>query len=116
MALSFYPRPPSPLTRSPPLTHYTPHPASPTQLGALCTLPRTMRDAGVPIEDFTRHMAWLWSYMFEVLAPNPHPSGRMVLVADCKGIRLSLAMGEGQVRGGGMHLGRAGWRRPVRGR
>jgi len=57
-----------------------------------------LRDAGMSTDDFVRHMAWVWCYMFERLVPNKHPSGRMVLVADCRGIHLRLAMGEGQVR------------------
>jgi hypothetical protein len=44
-------------------------------------------------------MAWLWTYMFDRVVPNKHPQGRMVLLADCRGLRLSLAMGEGQVAG-----------------
>jgi hypothetical protein len=67
------------------------------QLASLTALPRALREAGLVLDDFVRHMAWVWTFMFERLVPHEHPAGRMVLVADCSAIRLSLAMGEGQV-------------------
>lgn len=67
------------------------------KLASLCALPRALRDAGLSPEDFSRHMAFVWTFMFERLVPHAHPSGRMVLVADCRGIRLGVAMSDGQV-------------------
>lgn len=69
------------------------------QLAALCAVPRAARAAGLSLDDFASHMAFLWTFMFERLAPFAHPAGRMVLVADCRGLRLAAAMGDGQAAG-----------------
>jgi hypothetical protein len=46
-----------------------------------------------------RYCGFMWAWMFERAMQQPPPHGKFVLVADMSGLKLSLAVGEGQVRG-----------------
>ncbi|KAF6256637.1 CRAL-TRIO domain-containing protein [Scenedesmus sp. NREL 46B-D3] len=58
---------------------------------------RSLAAAGLRVSDMVAHCGFMWSFMFEVLAPHHHPAGRLIMVTDMRGIKLGQAVGEGQV-------------------
>jgi hypothetical protein len=59
---------------------------------------RCLAAAGLRVSDMVAHCGFIWSFMFEVLAPQQHPAGRLIMITDMSGIKLGQAVGEGQVR------------------
>jgi hypothetical protein len=58
---------------------------------------RSLAAAGLRVSDMVAHCGFVWSFMFEVLAPHNHPAGRIIMITDMSGIKLGQAVGEGQV-------------------
>uniref|UniRef100_A0A383WN22 CRAL-TRIO domain-containing protein n=1 Tax=Tetradesmus obliquus TaxID=3088 RepID=A0A383WN22_TETOB len=58
---------------------------------------RSLAAAGLRVSDMVAHCGFIWSFMFEVLAPHKHPAGRLIMITDMTGIKLGQAVGEGQV-------------------
>jgi hypothetical protein len=58
---------------------------------------RALAAAGLRVNDMVAHCGFIWSFMFEVLAPHKHPAGRIIMITDMTGIKLGQAVGEGQV-------------------
>lgn len=67
------------------------------QMASLVQLSRNLAAAALTVHDFTAYCGLIWSYMFDVLAPGSHPSGRLIMVSDMKDVKLGQAVGEGQV-------------------
>lgn len=70
-------------------------------MATLVQMSRRLASSGLSPADMGRHCGFIWAFMFEQLAPQRHPGGRFIMVADMSGVRLGQAVGEGQVREGG---------------
>jgi hypothetical protein len=68
------------------------------QMQTVVQMSRSLAAAGLRVSDMVAHCGFIWSFMFEVLAPHNHPAGRLIMITDMSGIKLGQAVGEGQVR------------------
>lgn len=66
-------------------------------MASLVQTSRNIAAAGLTANDLTAYCGFIWSFMFEKLAPGAHPSGRLILISDMRDVKLGQAVGEGQV-------------------
>lgn len=67
------------------------------KMQSVVQMSRSLAAAGLRVSDMVAHCGFIWSFMFEVLAPHKHPAGRLIMITDMSGIKLGQAVGEGQV-------------------
>lgn len=58
------------------------------QIASMAALHKPMKEAGIGIADFVRHLSFVYEWMFAELLPYHFPRGRVLLLVDMEGVSL----------------------------